>query len=139
MAASGLINFSGLIDNAKCFTLVRQHRWPEGVHVRTLAKTGVRLVQGAGIRHQQTLPHHWADPKQPGLDLHDACRVPGKRCGIGISAGFWLLRRSGHQPTTPCLSLLRREHYTLPHVPLIAGANRHLSHPAQHVAEQLPG
>ncbi len=31
MAASGLINLSGLIDNAKCFALVRQHRWPEGV------------------------------------------------------------------------------------------------------------
>ncbi len=30
MAASGLINLSGLIDDAKCFALVRQHRWPEG-------------------------------------------------------------------------------------------------------------
>jgi len=28
MAASGLINLSGLIDDAKCFVLVRQHRWP---------------------------------------------------------------------------------------------------------------
>jgi len=26
-----LINFSGLIDDAKCFALVRQHRWPKGV------------------------------------------------------------------------------------------------------------
>jgi len=31
MAASDLINLSGLIDDAKCFALVRQHRWPEGV------------------------------------------------------------------------------------------------------------
>jgi len=31
MAASDLINLSGLIDNAKCFAFVRQHRWPEGV------------------------------------------------------------------------------------------------------------
>jgi hypothetical protein len=30
MAASDLINLSGLIDDAKCFVLVRQHRWPEG-------------------------------------------------------------------------------------------------------------
>jgi len=30
MAASDLINFSGLIDDAKCFTFVRQHRWPSG-------------------------------------------------------------------------------------------------------------
>jgi len=29
MAASDLINLSGLIDDAKCFALVRQHRWPE--------------------------------------------------------------------------------------------------------------
>ncbi len=31
MAASDLINLSGLMDDAKCFAFVRQHRWPEGV------------------------------------------------------------------------------------------------------------
>jgi len=31
MAASDLIDLSGLIDDAKCFALVRQHRWPKGV------------------------------------------------------------------------------------------------------------
>ena len=31
MPASDLVNFSGLMDDAKCFALVRQHRWPEGV------------------------------------------------------------------------------------------------------------
>jgi len=31
MAASDLVNLSGLMDGAKCFALVRQHRWPEGV------------------------------------------------------------------------------------------------------------
>jgi len=31
MAASDLVNLSGLIDDAKCFALVRRHRWPEGV------------------------------------------------------------------------------------------------------------
>jgi len=31
MAASDLINLAGLMDDAKCFALVRQHRWPEGV------------------------------------------------------------------------------------------------------------
>jgi len=31
MAASDLVNLSGLMDDAKCFALVRQHRWPEGV------------------------------------------------------------------------------------------------------------
>jgi len=31
MPASDLVNLSGLMDDAKCFALVRQHRWPEGV------------------------------------------------------------------------------------------------------------
>ena len=32
MAAPDLVNLSGLPDDAKCFALVRQHRWPDGVH-----------------------------------------------------------------------------------------------------------
>jgi transposase-like protein len=32
MTAPDLVNLSALIDDAKCFALVRQHRWPEGVH-----------------------------------------------------------------------------------------------------------
>ena len=31
MAASDLVNLSALLDDAKCFALVRQHRWPDGV------------------------------------------------------------------------------------------------------------
>ena len=31
MVASDLVNLSGLLDDVKCFTLVRQHRWPAGV------------------------------------------------------------------------------------------------------------
>ncbi len=31
MAAPDLVNLSGLLDDAKCFALVRQHRWPDGV------------------------------------------------------------------------------------------------------------
>src|SRR3712207_17349 len=31
MTAADLVNLSALIDDAKCFALVRQHRWPEGV------------------------------------------------------------------------------------------------------------
>jgi transposase-like protein len=30
-AVPGLVNLSGLMDDAKCFAFVRQHRWPEGV------------------------------------------------------------------------------------------------------------
>ena len=31
MAAADLVNLSAPLDDAKCFALVRQHRWPEGV------------------------------------------------------------------------------------------------------------
>jgi len=31
MAAADLVDLSGLMDDAKCFALVRQCRWPEGV------------------------------------------------------------------------------------------------------------
>ena len=31
LAASDLIDLSGLMDGAKCFAFVRQHRWPENV------------------------------------------------------------------------------------------------------------
>ena len=31
MAASGLVKLTGLLDDAKCFALVRQHHWPTGV------------------------------------------------------------------------------------------------------------
>ncbi len=31
MAVSDVVNLSGLLDEAKCFELVRQHRWPDGV------------------------------------------------------------------------------------------------------------
>ena len=31
MAESGLVNLSALLDDARCFALVRQHRWPDGV------------------------------------------------------------------------------------------------------------
>jgi transposase-like protein len=31
MAVSNLVNLSALLDEAKCFDLVRNHRWPQGV------------------------------------------------------------------------------------------------------------
>ncbi len=43
MAAPDLVNLSALIDDAKCFALVRQHRWPEGV--RCPACDGTRVVR----------------------------------------------------------------------------------------------
>ena len=31
MSSTSLVNLSSLIDDAKCYELVRQHRWPDGV------------------------------------------------------------------------------------------------------------
>ena len=52
MAASDLINLSGLLDDAKCFALVRQHRWPEGARCPV-------CDSGAVIRggHDDTQPY----------------------------------------------------------------------------------
>jgi hypothetical protein len=64
MAASDLINLSGMLDDAKCFAFVRQHRWPAGVRCPVCdsgavirdghddtqlyaSATGARRVQGA--------------------------------------------------------------------------------------------
>ncbi len=41
MATSDLINLSGLIDDAKCFALVRLHRWPEGARCPTCGSGAV--------------------------------------------------------------------------------------------------
>jgi transposase-like protein len=41
MPAPDLVNLSALIDDAKCFALVRQHRWPEGVRCPVCDGAGV--------------------------------------------------------------------------------------------------
>jgi transposase-like protein len=41
MTAPDLVNLSALIDDAKCFALVRQHRWPEGVRCPVCDGAGV--------------------------------------------------------------------------------------------------
>ena len=52
MATPDLVNLSALIDDAKCFALVRQHRWPEGVRCPACGGAGV-------VRHgfDETQPH----------------------------------------------------------------------------------
>jgi transposase-like protein len=51
MAAPDLVNLASLIDDAKCFALVRQHRWPEGVR-----------CPGCG---SSTVVRHGSDDTQP--------------------------------------------------------------------------
>src|SRR3954463_11327131 len=51
MAALDLVNLASLIDDAKCFALVRQHRWSEGVR-----------CPGCG---SATVVRHGSDDTQP--------------------------------------------------------------------------
>jgi transposase-like protein len=52
MAAPDLVNLSALLDDAKCFALVRQHRWPDGV---CCPGCGDRMVVRDGC--DDTQPH----------------------------------------------------------------------------------
>ncbi len=52
MTTPELINLSALIDNAKCFALVRQHRWPDGVCCPTCGSGTV--VRDGGMTRNRT-------------------------------------------------------------------------------------
>lgn len=41
MTSSLLVNLASLIDDAKCFELIRQHRWPEGVRCPSCSSAAV--------------------------------------------------------------------------------------------------
>src|SRR5919199_3389224 len=56
MPASDLVNLSGLMDDAKCFALVRQHRWPEGVRWPT-CDGGAVIRVARQSRTDHVLPH----------------------------------------------------------------------------------
>jgi len=54
MAVSDMINLSGLLDEAKCFELVRQYRWPDGVRGPDCDSAMViRNGHDDGQRHRQ--------------------------------------------------------------------------------------
>src|SRR3954452_12673748 len=54
MAVSEVVNLSGLLDEAKCFELVRQHRWPDGVRCPDCDSAMVtRNGHDEGQRHRQ--------------------------------------------------------------------------------------
>src|SRR5919199_6627769 len=54
MAVCDMVNLSGLLDEAKCFELVRQHRWPDGVRCPGCESAVViRNGHDEGQRHRQ--------------------------------------------------------------------------------------
>jgi transposase-like protein len=59
MTTPMLVNLSSLLDDAKCFELVRQHRWPDGVrcpqcHGATIARDGHDDTQRRRQRYRCT-------------------------------------------------------------------------------------
>jgi transposase-like protein len=52
MSLPPLVNLSSLIDEAKCYELVRQHRWLEGVHCNHCDSASVAR-HGHGDTQQQ--------------------------------------------------------------------------------------
>lgn len=54
MTSSTLVTLSALIDDAKCYALVRQHRWPDGVHCPQCGRASVaRHGHDEVQRHRQ--------------------------------------------------------------------------------------
>src|SRR3954453_12927103 len=52
--SSPLVNLSSLIDDAKCYELIRQHRWPDGVRCPRCGDTKVaRNGRDDARRHRQ--------------------------------------------------------------------------------------
>src|SRR5215213_6052250 len=86
MAVPDLVNLSALIEDAKCFALVRQHRWPEGVHCpacgsATVVRDGFdetqRTGSGIGARHARDASTTSPARCWPGIT---------SRCGSGCCA-----------------------------------------------------
>ncbi len=66
MSSSNLVNLSWLIDDAKCYELVRQHRWPEGVRCPRCDSASVaRHGHDDTQRHRQ---RYWCKQCQSRFD-----------------------------------------------------------------------
>ena len=63
MAASDLVNLSGLIDDAKCFAFVRQYRWPGGVCCAMCNSSAV-IRDGCDDMQHELLPWNCRKPGQ---------------------------------------------------------------------------
>src|SRR3954462_14722651 len=79
MPASDLVNLSGLLDDAKCFALVRQLRWPEGMRC-------------LGCRRDAVI--------RDGYDDTQPCRqrYRGKACGSRFDDLTGTVLAGHHQP-----------------------------------------
>jgi len=88
MPASDLVNLCGLIGEAKCFALVCQHRWPEGVRCPA-CDSGAVIRDGC----DDTQPHrqrYRGKACASRFDDRPARRWPGatSRCAYGCCASI---------------------------------------------------
>ncbi len=96
MAASDLINLSGLIDDAKCFALVRQHRWPEGMRCPVcdsgaVVRDGCDDTQPCRQRYRcKACSGRYDD--LTGLDAASRHLPPGDRCAMVLAGHHQPLR-----------------------------------------------
>ncbi len=96
MAASDLINLSGLMDDAKCFAFVRQHRWPEGVRCpacdsSSVIRDGCDDTQPARQRYRcKACASRFDD--LTGLDAASRHLPPGDRCAMVLAGHHQPLR-----------------------------------------------
>jgi transposase-like protein len=79
MPSPALINLTALIDDAKCYDLIRQHRWPEGVRCPACSEAGV-IRHG----HDDTQRHRQ--------------RYLCKECGTRFDDLTWTVLAGHHQP-----------------------------------------
>jgi len=86
MAASDLINLSGLIDDAKCLTLVREHRWPQGA----------RQVDAPRVRERR---HVWDGAGMPFGHTVDPLLQPAQVSGMVCSTTWFSAGASGDVST----------------------------------------
>ena len=79
MPSTSLVNLSSLIDDAKCFELVRQHRWREGVRCPSCGRASVA--------------RHGRDDTQP-----DRQRYRCAACGLRFDDLTGTVLAGHHQP-----------------------------------------
>jgi len=96
MPASDLVNLSGLMDDAKCFALVRQHRWPEGVRCpgcdsSSVVRDGCDDTQPHRQRYRcKACAGRFDD--LTGLDAASRHLPPGDRCAMVLAGHHQPLR-----------------------------------------------
>ena len=79
MPSPTLVNLSSLIDDAKCYELIRRHRWPEGVRCPTWGSAAVA--------------RHGRDDARPGRQ-----RYRRARCGARFDDLTGTVLAGHHQP-----------------------------------------